>query len=417
MELLDILKVRAGVPVSDPFAILFNRRRHTAGEHYGIRIAKNQPDPYNRCTYLYDAAGLTPKTPSNGAGGWDGAFFVRNNYPVMCRFNGTEDYRLDPLDHSKKLDGTASDVSDASYPGNAMACFDCHIWMKFYEDADYTYIEVADRRLDSQFVDFPYIRADGSHAEKLYYPMFEGTVVNGKLRSIAGEKPQSGTTASEELAYAQANGSCWSIGDWSHHLWMTCLMMLMGKTTDINSAFGYGNAAGGSTTASFKTNGVCMTSGQFYGTYLSNTDSVKAFYCEQPYANRMKRTLGIYNHNAVYYVRNVPPYTVDTPSAGYTECGEVPTPPGAAAFYVKNLKYAGGVLLPSELGGSGITYYACFMHSDPDVAQPTSLLLVGGSCASGGVYTAGAWNMFLVRKPTYTSWQVGASVYLTQPRK
>lgn len=384
-------------------------------EHYGIRIDKNNPDPYERCTYLYDAEGITPKTPTNGAGGWSDAFFIRNNYPVMCLFNGTEDYKLDPLDHSKKLDGTASDVSNSAYQGNAMSCFDCHIWMKFYEDEDYTYIEITDRQLDNQFVDFPYIRANGSRADKIYYPMFEGTIVDGKLRSIAGEKPQSGTTVAEELAYAQANGSCWSIGDWSHHLWITCLMMLMGKTTDVNSAFGRGNAVGGYTTDSFKTNGVCMTSGQFYGTYLDSTDSMKAFYCEQLYANRMKRTLGLYNCNFLYYVKNTPPYTIDEPSEGYTECGDVPVMPGQAQFYVKNLKCAGGTLLPAELGGSGITYYACYMHTGTSVAQPINLAIVGGDCASGGTYNAGAWAMWMVRKPSYTSWRVGASVYLTQP--
>ena len=374
-------------------------------EHYGIKIAKNNSDPEARCTYLYDAVGFTPKTLSS-IGSWGNAFFVRHNYPVMCLFDGTEDYKLDPNDHSKKLDGTASDISDSSYGGNAMAVFDCPIWMKFYEDEDYTYFEVASEKLDNDFVDWPYIRANGTHASKIYYPMFEGTIIDSKLRSIAGVKATGSTTASQEQTAAQANGSNWSIGDWSHHLWLTVLMTLMGKSTNVQATFGNGNMSGGSSAASLKTNGECMAEGQFYGT-TNNSDPMKAFYIENVYANRWKRTLGFYNIQGTYYIKNTPPYTVDETYDGYTNCGSVPS----SGDYLKNLRIANGNPVPDVVSGaSASTYYSDYFYTSN---SHNNMLLLGCGCSAGAV--CGPWYVGVYVRASYRLWAFGASPYLVCP--
>ena len=374
-------------------------------EHYGIKIDKNNSDPEARCTYLYDAVGFIPKT-LNSIGSWENAFFVRHNYPVMCLFDGTEDYKLDPDDHSKKLDGTASDISDSSYGGNAMAVFDCPIWMKFYEDEDYTYFEVASEKLDDGFVDWPYIRANGTHASKIYYPMFEGTIISDKLRSIAGVKATSNTTASDEQTAALANGSNWSIGDWSHHLWLTVLMTLMGKSTNIQATFGNGNMSGGSSVSSFKTNGDCMSKGQFYGT-TNNSDPMKAFYIENVYANRWKRTLGFYSIQGTYYIKNTPPYTVDETYDGYTSCGSVPS----SSNYLKNLRITNGNPI-SDLtsGASASTYYSDYFYVN---ASQNRMLLLGGGCFNGASY--GPWCLDVTNRASARAWTIGASPYLVCP--
>ena len=378
---------------------------HKVYERYGIRIDKNNSDPEARCTYLYDAVGFTPKT-LNSIGSWGNAFFVRHNYPVMCLYDGTEDYKLDPDDHSKKLDGTASDISDSSYGGNAMAAFDCPIWMKFYEDENYTYFEVASEKLDDDFVDWPYIRANGTHASKIYYPMFEGTIIDSKLRSIAGVKASSNTTASEEQTAALANGTNWSIGDWSHHLWLTVLMTLMGKSTNVQATFGNGNMSGGYSAALFKTNGACMTEGQFYGT-TGSSDPMKAFFIENVYANRWKRTLGFYNINGTYYIKNTPPYTVDETYDGYTSCGSVPS----SNNYLKNLRIANGNPVPNVTSGdSASTYYSDYFYTDNN---QKNMLLLGGDCHFGAI--CGPWCVYVYYGASIRYWGIGASPYLACP--
>ena len=422
MKLFDILKARAGIPADDPLAVMFARRSNKV-EHYGMKWAKTNPDPRGRCEYLYDCADWTPmQCQSDGTvsrGSWtdDSAFFLRHLYPVMCKSDGTEDYRLSKSDHAYKEDGvTASDVSNTSYNGNAMACFDCHIWIKFFEDDDNQGFEIANCQLDQDFADWAYIRADGSHANKLYYPMFEGTLVSGKLRSIASGKAQSGTTASEELQYAQANdglgsASVWSMGDWSHHLLFACLCMLVGKTTCPEMALGEGNTNGGTDANGFATNGALLDKGAFWGKPRSDTASennqpVKTFFCENMWANRWKRTLGFYNGRGIYYVKTSPPYTVDETVSGYTNCGELPE-----NGWLKGLKITPCGLLPASVGASATTFYGAYFYKSNNYNQ--KMLLTGGTCKAGS--DAGIWYLLLEDTPDVRYWNEGASLYLMQP--
>lgn len=425
MRSYNVLKARAGIPVDDPMAVLFARIMRK--EHYGMRWAKSTADPRGRCEYLYDCADWTPmQCQSDGTvsrGSWtdDSAFFLRHLYPVMCRSDGTEDYKLSKSDHAYKEDGvTASDAANTSYNGNAMVCFDCHIWIRFFEDDAYQGFEVANARLGEGFVDFPYIRADGSHADKLYYPMFEGTLVDGKLRSIGTDKAHGGTTAAEELTAAQANdglgsGSVWSIGDWSHHLWLTLLSMLVGKTTAPELAFGAGNCSGWYGEGAFVTNGALKDKGAFWGKPYSsspsqNTNPVKLFYIENPYANRWKRTLGMYNANGTYYVKTAPPYTIDETYAGYENCGAMPSGNG----YIKDLKVTSCGLLPSTIGGSAATYEGAY-HFRVDSASNCKMLTTGGRL--GDDAGSGSWCLGFYVLPSTHEWSVGASLYLIQPEQ
>ncbi len=64
-------------------------------KRYGLKINKNDSNPATRCTYLFDAVGMTPAAMnySTGAfdfGDWGDVFFVKNNYPAMVRYDGTD---------------------------------------------------------------------------------------------------------------------------------------------------------------------------------------------------------------------------------------------------------------------------------------------------------------------------------------
>lgn len=167
-------------------------------KRYGLKINKNDSNPATRCTYLFDAVGMTPAAMnySTGAfdfGDWGDVFFVKNNYPAMVRYDGTEDYKLDPNDHTKKADGTtASDVANTAYGGNAMSVFDGSgdkgkIWLSQFEIGNYEYMIISNVQYDESYNDDAYVREDGSHADKLYYPMFGGSYDGTRIRSLAGQ--------------------------------------------------------------------------------------------------------------------------------------------------------------------------------------------------------------------------------------
>lgn len=392
-------------------------------EHYGLKIQKNNSDPSARCEYLFDAAGFTPARMDYSherfdIGSWGNAFFVKNNYPVMCRFDGTEDYRIDPENKYSKLDGTASDINNLNYQGNAMSCFDCHIWMKFYEDENYQYLEIANKKLDDDFVDYPYIRADGTKARKLYYPMFPGYVdSNGRLRSMAGIKATGRLGIVESVQYASNNGANWFIGDWSHQLWISCMMLMISKSFNSQECFGNGNMwRGNYATASdfnINGNGLRFTKGQFGGWY-SDGDPMEAFYCENIYSNAWRWVLGLYWTPGGYRVKMSPPYTHDGTLTGY-ESVTYPAP-FTGGGYIKDLAFDKQYgILPKSVTtyNPSQNIYTCdYGLINPNVVQPCPLY-VSGSCNNG--VGAGAWFMVLNQTVSEKYSLNGASVYLTDP--
>ena len=90
---------------------------------YGMRILRDESVPSAKVVYLEDNTEFNPAYMdfTNGTfnyGSWENAFFMPR--PCMLKYDGTVDYYLDPNDYTKKEDGTASDIEDVSYQGNAM---------------------------------------------------------------------------------------------------------------------------------------------------------------------------------------------------------------------------------------------------------------------------------------------------------
>lgn len=398
-------------------------------EHYGLKWTINEPREIYRCNYLYDCDGwsrvLNNEDGTFNYGNWteENVFFLRNLYPVMCKSDGTEDYKLSKIDHRYKEDGiTSSDVDNPAYDGNAMVCFNCHIWVKFFDDGINQGFEISNYKLDNDFVDWPYIRPDGSRADKLYFPMFSGTIVNGKLRSIGTGKAQGDDlTTAEELAAARANdglgsSSVWTIGDWSHRLWFNLLSTLIGKDTSPKSRLGLGNCYNND----FINNGLYLDKGAFYGitsASLAGISPVKTFYCENMWGNRQERLLGYYNVNGTYYVKQSPPYTTDGTYSSYINCGSLDedsiangglccTQLSACGFVPKTVRTTSGTIYPGTHYYFGAGYF-----SNNEI---TSTLVVGGRYNSREY--AGPWSLDFTNLPENHDQTIGASLYLIQPK-
>lgn len=388
---------------------------------FGFRINKNDMNPNTRVEYLYDAVGMNPAymdftNDVFSYGDWGNAWFVKDNRPVALKFDGTVDYELDHSDFTKKLDGTASNVTDTSYGGNFMSEIPlCYI--KRWEDSDYNYIAISDKPADDSYKAYAHTNANGIIKPQIYLPMFKGSVVSNKLRSIARQFPTGNTTGANEVSYAEACGSGWQLWDWSKHELIADLLTLISRSTDSKSKFGRGdiNSYRNVTPDYGKqpTGGYCSTvgnlstfatdsKGQFYGKN-DNTHHVTTFYIEDFWGNRNDRCLGLNKSNGVYKLKMIPPYALYADGT-YTTVSSVSVP---SAGWLKNVSTGDYGGLPSQINASETTGYCNYFFTNN--YYDDNLAFFGGSCSNNINAMHGYRCIFLTIFSSYTDWSIGGS--------
>ena len=378
---------------------------------YGFRIDKNNSDPETRVEYLYDAIGMTPArmnytTGVFDYGSWENAWFVVGNRPVALKFDGTVDYELDPDDYTKKADGTASDVSNSEYEGNFMATMPT-VWIRRWEDADYQYYAFSDKQINSSFKAYAHDAGDGFINDTIYLPMFEGAIIDGKLRSIAGVIPRSGTSGSEEQTAAEACGTGWQIWDWAKHELISDLLTLISRSTDSQTAFGKGDTntydETDTTTYGMLTTGT-SGAGRFYGTN-DETHHVKVFHFEDFWGNRSDTLLGLNVLNKQFSYKMVRPYAL-SPDSSISSGFDVPD----SGYQIQNHIGEFGNL-PKTTGGSAATYI-CDLYTGL-TTNDNRLAFFGGSCNSRSESGSRCLSQRIV---SYSSYKlVGASPCYNAP--
>ncbi len=388
-------------------------------KRYGIKINKNDSNPTTRCTYLFDAVGMEPAAMNYSAGtfdfgDWANVFFVKNNYPAMVKYDGTEDYELNHNDHTKKLDGSDSDVANADYGGNAMSVFDGSgdkgkIWLSQFEVGNYEYMIISNVQYDESYNDDAYVREDGSHADKLYFPMFGGSYDGTRIRSLAGQALMYNTNTSTEITRAKANGSGWNIGSWSKRNLLNCMLKIMSKTDDSQAAFGQGQTSGYVNDAAQNyghlATGTLTDKGQFFG-YNDTTHEVKVFYIEKWWGNRWDRINGLLMVKGEILAKMTPPYNLT--GKDFEKVGIKFT--GQSNAWQKGTKSSRFGRIVNSTGGSSSTYTCDYFWWNAEI---TAVALVGGDCHSGAC--CGAAYLSLSYSAGYTRWGIGASVFLEQP--
>lgn len=375
----------------------------------GFRMKKSEADPDTKVEYTEGAVGLTPAKVNLTTGEFDyGSFanfwFVKDNKPVMLNNDGTEAYELDPNDHTKKKDGTASDVSNSSFAGNAMSRIP-KVYLKMWEADGYEYCNICDVKLDDDYHAYAHTRADGSEMDYLYLSMFEGSLVANKVRSIKGLNPMNTQTGSNELTYAKANGSGWSTRSWSQRNLINMLLILMGKTTNTQEAFGYGYYTGGSSSApNYLTTGGASNKGQFYGTDKTR-DYVKVFFIENWWGDVWERIEGCVTNSSVrILVKSTAPY--NTTGAGYVDTGV--TPGGTSGGFISACKMTEHGLIPTTASGSETTQYPDGLWFAKDCYA-----LVGGG--SNFALHVGALALAVSLALSVADWVIGAALSCEQP--
>lgn len=288
---------------------------------YGYEVDPTIETPSDKVTYLSKSTNetytpfkmdLTTGTPNYGS--WKDAFFMPRS--CMLRSDGTVAYYLDENDETKKEDGTPSDVGNPDFDGNAMVEFgrDGHlIWTKIVPTVPKTgnvmgyKIYVSNYKLDSDYHAWAFHDANGKLVPHFYMPKYNSSLIDGKFRSLSGQHPVGkegqgiGYNATQEMDYAKTNGAGWFTETKAQVDLVNILLTLMSRSTDSQTAYGYGYVRSSPNHEALQDTGYANTKGMFYGN--SDYDCVKVFGMEHWWGNQWRRYAGHMMINGVQKVK------------------------------------------------------------------------------------------------------------------
>lgn len=358
--------------------------------------------------YFYERAYMDFENNRFEWGDWRNAPFLPR--PCMLKRSGEVAYYLDPNDYGKKADGTASDVANSAFDGNAMMEWNT-VFMKKYRDRNRIYVFFSNVKQDSGFECFSTLKSDGTYAEHFYTPIYEGNLVDNVMRSLSlNAVAQSGTTADQEAAYAEANGAGWTTTVWADEDLITALFVLMFENTDSQAALGNGNINGGTSAAAFLPTGSGNQKGMFWGSTADN-QCVKVFGMENWWGNRWRRPNGVLLIEGIYHVKMTRSTADGSTTTGYNRTGAgyintgLTTEGDYNAAYISRVHAGKYGFLVAKAAGSSTTFYADGHWS---ARTGTRMLLRGGSCANGAL--CGAFAFTVHGLPAAANWNFGASL-------
>lgn len=382
---------------------------------YGYRINEVDPVPSTRVEYLqycdnafYDPCVMDFVSDIFNWGSWKRAFFIPK--PCALTYAGNVDYYLNPDNFTLKEDGSASDVSNSAYGGNFMCEFPA-IFVKVFKENNYINVLVSNVKLDDGFECWSCKKADGSYSPNFYLPMFEGTNIDNKLRSIATNgKPTGSTNAETEATLAMANGAGWNTTLWADEMLMMLLYPLLFKSTDSQSTLGAG--ATGSTSGLTCNNNAAVTRGLMYGTKDRSAAGMTFLGLHNWHGHRWRRPNGLMNDKGNIKVKMTHSTVDGSTVTGFNRTGEgyISTgfvPPAASESYINRYEpLVGGKygIVPKAVSGSSTTYYCDAMWTNNGQLDQ---LIMCGSVSYGAI--TGAFCFGVHDLPTAAHWFDGAS--------
>lgn len=439
---------------------------------YGFHINPNESDPYEAVTYIADAVGMTPAKMGSSVfdyGSWEKVFFMPK--PCMVKYDGTVDYYLDPNDFSKKLDGTASDIADPGYGGNAMMEWP-KIWFKYVPgvaDGEWSFY-ASNSKIDSSYKCWCNINANNQEIDHFYTAIYNGvkfsnysssaTYVVGdtaiydgklyrcktaistaeefdsskwdivtetapdtsKLRSISGimlttKNGSDNTTAQQEIDAALANNTTanveWYTEVWSDRLLINDLLYLMGKSLDLQGTFGQGISSGSQDAKQSYVTGTLNNRGLFYGNITGTSTAVKVFGMENLWALVWRRIAGCVNKQGTLLVKMTYNTADGSTATSYNLDGTGYLNFGSVYTqngYVTKMKADQEKgYIPSQAGttGSGSSTYYCDYYYQ--ATSSTYYLLLGGRSGDGARC---GFDVYLTVGASAANWTVSAALSL-----
>lgn len=434
---------------------------------YGIRIDPDVADPYTCVTYLEDAVGMTPASMGTTAfdyGSWAGAFFMPR--PCMLNFDGTVAYYLDSTDYTKKEDGTASDVGNPDFDGNAMMEWPL-IWFKYEAgetEGEYSFY-VSNSRVDNSYWCPCNINSDNQIVEHFYTAIYNGTsaaaystsstyavgahvtysgaeyrcttaVETGeewdsnkwiqvsskpRLRSLSGIQLTSAngngnTTGAQEVERALANNTTatveWYTDVWADRVLINGLLTLMSKSLNSQASFGRGMDSGSQAAKEAYVTGALNDKGLFYGVTANGNSAVKIFGMENWWGCVWRRTAGFVGTSTGGYAYKMTYNNADGSTAtSYNSNGSGYLTAQLAGGTAIS-RPASGYVTKMAVGEQGgwfplATGGNSFTYYCDYYYTGTGYLLAGGGSGSG--VACGCWYLHLSFAFDYSNWHFAAA--------
>lgn len=381
---------------------------------FGYDLVKSTSSPSGRVSYPDDVdnANFTPAKMNFGGsfsyGDWNFApgekFMPR---PCMLTYAGVVDHYLNPNDYTQKAEGGASKVADTSFGGNAMMEWP-KIYTKRWEEGGVYHFRCSDTPQDESWECWSNYDRLNNQIDHFYTPIYFGSNVSSKLRSISGQANMVSQNATTEINYAKANGSDWYTEVLADRLLIQDLLVMMGKSTDGQTVFGSGRSS--SSNSSAVNTGTMNSRGLFWGSN-NGTDGVKVFGMEHFWGNLWRRTAGWMNVNGTQKVKltrgtkdgsTVSDYNTD--GNGYKTVSGA-TPSGSSGGYINSMKTEGFGRIPVTASGSSSTFEADGLYYNN---SGTMYTFVGGRWADA--LLCGPFCAFLGDAPSVSGSSVGAAL-------
>ena len=385
----------------------------TYGYLYGYDLDTTDSNPATRVSYPSDVnnADFTPAymnytTNAFNYGSWPstpGEKFMPN--PCMLKYDGTVDHYLNPNDYTKKTDGTASSVADSSFGGNAMMEWP-KIYTKRWEENGIYHFRCCDVKLDENYECWCNYDKNNNEINHFYTAIYLGSDVSSKIRSISGRSNLYNYSLSTEINYATANGEDWYTEVVSDVFLITDLLVMIGKSTDIQTVFGTGDTTGSGTYST----GARNTQGLFFGSN-NHSSACKIFGMENWYGYINRRIAGWISNNGIQKIKitrgtkdgsTVTDYNLT--SDGYLTI-ENSIISGKSPGYISECKCTSYGRIPVKLDGSGTTYECDQVYYSNSGIR---YALFGGG-KSGG-YGTGPFSVYLYYTVSATGDYIGSSI-------
>ena len=387
---------------------------------FGFKLDQNESDPSSMIEYIEDnkdfkSAYMNYSSDLFNYGDWKDIWFIRDLKPCMLNYDGTVAYELDKNDYSLKADGTPSDIANDSFGGNAMVGIPKVYWKIVDNGDDTANIYFSNKKLDDDFVCWSHIDNNGNEIDYCYMPIYNGSNVSSKLRSLSGKTPINGQTGTTEITLAKANNLTsdiiWYTEVFSDRMLINLLLLLIGKSTDTQNVFGAGNNNSyvSASNTGVKNTGTMNTKGLFWGNQ-DNVSGVKVFGIENWWGNQWRRIAGWINDKGNQKIKMTYGQSDGSIVDGYNTDGSgyisvSCTPIGTSGGYISKMTITENGLIPTTASGSVTTYYTdglWFENSQVNYA------LVGGSSANR--LLVGALYSNLAAAVSDASWDIGTAV-------
>lgn len=383
---------------------------------YGYDLDTNNPDPDARVTYpsdvdneLFKPAKMNFTNDTFSYGSWPstaGEGFMPK--PCALQYNGTVRYYLDPLDYTRKADGSNSDYDNTDANVNMMM-----EWPKIYTKRELVNgiykFRCSPIKIDNSYECWCNYNASNREIDHFYTSIYKRgdiALTNGtsRLRSLgtSGVFTGGGMGADDVRTRAKNNGTKWDIEVLADHLLIQDLLVMMAKTTDLKEAYGYGLSG----TTEITSAGL-EKKGLFYG---SSYDRIKVFGMVDYWDSKFgRRIAGWMNVNGVQKVKLTAGTKDGSTASDYNTTGAgyltIPDAYGGSGGYISKCRVANYGRIPIVYGGSKTTY-ECDYISNTNVN--TNFAIIAGALSGSENY--GPFGVNLKREGNVTLDNVGASL-------